>query len=137
MVQRRIGEEIDHTAAGASFGIGSTPDDPPDSSVLDRARAHGAGLQRHIEITARQAVIAQRLSGRPHGLDFGMRGRVMQADRVIEPTSNHRAVSNHNRTDWHFTQSASPSRLIDRQLHECSVGFGLTASGGLSGCHRA
>ena len=50
--------------------------DPADAREGDRGGAHGAGFERHVEVAAGQALVAQRLAGPADGEHFGMRGGI-------------------------------------------------------------
>src|SRR2546423_208593 len=63
MVQTALSEQIDYRPACARFWIARTVNDPRDSCVKHRARAHCAWLERAIQRAIDEPIIATR-SGR-------------------------------------------------------------------------
>ena len=102
MVQTPFGKQIDYAAARTSLGIGSTVDQPRDTRMDDRAGAHGAGFQRHVQRTAGQAVVAQMQSGSAERANFGMSGRIVAAYRRIRAAADDFTILYNYRTYRHF-----------------------------------
>src|SRR6266849_1314739 len=63
-------KQIHDAAAGAGLGVGRAIHEPRDARMHDGARAHGAGLERHVERAAFQTVVAEFLSRFAQGLDL-------------------------------------------------------------------
>ena len=62
----------------AAFGIGRAEIKPADAGEGDGRGAHGARLERHIEIAVDQPLAAELRAGRADGKQLGMRRRVAQ-----------------------------------------------------------
>ena len=56
---RGSANRFDDAAARAGFRIGRAEDEPPDARMHDRPGAHGARLERHVQIAVGQAVVAR------------------------------------------------------------------------------
>ena len=59
MIEPRLGEQIDDAAARAGLRIGRAEHQPANARVHDRAGAHRARLDRHIQLAAGKPVIAE------------------------------------------------------------------------------
>jgi 23S rRNA pseudouridine2605 synthase len=68
---------------GPALGIVGPPDHAADAGVADGPGAHGAGLKRHIEGQAGEAVVSKFRSRSAQGDNLGMGGRVMGSDGAI------------------------------------------------------
>ena len=80
------GRLVEHARAvldAAALGIGSAEIEPADTRERDGSRAHGAGLQRHVEIAAGEPFLAEHRAGGADGQQLGMRGRVFQLARAV------------------------------------------------------
>ena len=55
MVQANIGGQAEQRMTGARFGIGGSIDHSRNTSLHDRAGAHGARFQRHIQRAVEQS----------------------------------------------------------------------------------
>ena len=60
VVEARLGEHVDHAARGARLRVGRAVDDARDAREDDRARAHRARLERHVERRVEDAPGAER-----------------------------------------------------------------------------
>ena len=67
-----LGEEVCHRAAAARLDVGGTVHHPLDAAVDDGAAAHGAGFQRHEQLTLPQPPAAQLFAGRVNGQQLGV-----------------------------------------------------------------
>lgn len=97
-----VGKQINDASAGACLGIGGTEHHPFDSSVLNRARAHDARLQRDIKLTSWEPIIFQRKAGIAKRLHLRMRTGIVASNRVVMPATNDATVANHDRSDRHL-----------------------------------
>ena len=89
----------------------------PDACQGQSARAHGAGLQGDIEITADQPLAAQDFGCGAHHHHFGMGGRIMIAQNPITRTGNHPAIAHQNSADRHFSGLSRLFCLKKSQIH--------------------
>ena len=82
VVEARLAEDVEHAARGARLRIGRSVDDARHSSEHDRARAHRARLQGHIEDRVGNAPAADPLRGLAQRQHLGMGGGVGRAARA-------------------------------------------------------
>ena len=66
------GEQVGHRAAAARLGVCRTVHHPLDPAVDDGPAAHGAGFQRHEQLTLPQPPAAQLFARRVDGQQLGM-----------------------------------------------------------------
>ena len=121
VVQLGMVKQVEHRARHPGARVRCTKHHAVHPGVQQGAAAHGAGLQRHIERAAVQAVIAQhpgRFAQRHH---FGMRRGVVADDRGIAARRNHSAVFDHHRAHGHFACCASLAGLLQGQAHPVRV----------------
>ena len=74
VVETRLGEDVEDRAGGAGLRVGGAVDDARDAAEHDRARAHRARLERHVEHRLEQPPGAER-AGAPRGSRSSRRGR--------------------------------------------------------------
>ena len=65
--------------------------DPPHTGEGDRGGAHGAWLQRDVQVAIANALAAPRRTGRANGDDLGMGRRVVPFHGAIAAFADHRA----------------------------------------------
>ena len=116
-----LAEQVQHRARCAAFGIRRGIDHTLQPSVERRARAHGAWLQRDMQFTAIQTVIAQREGGFADRLHFGMRARVLPGDGGVAAASDDLAVLDDHRADGYFALGLCKAGLLQRGAHPNGV----------------
>jgi hypothetical protein len=121
VVQAWLVQQVEHRAEGTGLGVRRAKDHTGDAGMQHRSGTHGAGFQGHVELAAIESVIAQRQCSRAHGIDLGMRRRVMTGDRRVSPHPHNASILDHHGADRHFTISQSKLRLFQRQRHECLI----------------
>ena len=92
----------------AALGVRGAVIEPAQAGERDRARAHGAGLEGHIEIAADQPLGAEprrRLADDQH---FRMRGRIAEFPGAVSSARDHDAVANQRRADRRFAARLRP-----------------------------
>ncbi len=117
VIQAGFGEQVDDAAGGAGLRIARAENHAFDARMHDRAGAHGAGFQGHIQGATGQAVVAQTGRRVTQGHDFSMRRRIVPTDGLIETATDDLAIADNQRTHRHFTGSAGFARQIERQCH--------------------
>src|SRR5262249_23820049 len=111
--------EIAHAVLDrAALGIGGAVIDPSDAGERDRRRAHGAGLERHVEIAVGQPLAAQRLRRAADRHHLGMRGRIAIGKRAIAGLRDQIAVAHDHAADRHLAGVGGRVRLVEREIHE-------------------
>ena len=117
VIEPRLGEEIDHRSAGAGLGIRRTVDDPRDPRVEDRTGTHRARLDRHVEVAARQPVIAEGAAGVAQRRDLGMRRRIGTGDRRVAAAADDDAFLNDDSAHRNLATRARRARQRERLAH--------------------
>ena len=90
---------FERAAERSGARVGGGEEHARDPGLHDGSRAHGAGLQGHVEIRAGKAVVPGRAGRRPQRFDLGVGGRIARADGPIPPRAELEAVPHHHRTD--------------------------------------
>ncbi len=95
--------------------------DPCDPGVDHRPHTHLARLDGNVERRAGQPVIRQTCRRLPQRDDFGVGGRIVAADRLVEPGSHDRRAEDDDSADRDLTTFAGLDRLVERRPHETLV----------------
>lgn len=122
MMAGRLGEEARPVLDGAPLGIGRAPIEPAQAGEGDRRRAHGAGLERHIEVAADEPLRAQRVAGGADRQNLGMRRRIPQFERPVAGTGQDEAIAQDDRADRHFPARTRGAGLVQGQSHGIDTG---------------
>jgi hypothetical protein len=88
MVEPLNGKEVDDAAMDAGLGVAGAVDQASNARLQQCAGTHHARLEGHEQLAAGQAVVAQIARSIAQGGNFGVRRRIMVADRRIEATAN-------------------------------------------------
>jgi 23S rRNA pseudouridine2605 synthase len=96
-----------------------------DSGMGDGARAHRAGFQRDIEVTAVEPFVAELRRGRPNRYNLRMRGGIVRFARAVMAFGHDRPVLDDDRTDRHFAPIGGDPGKVERAAH----GFGKQERG--------
>ena len=81
-VEARLAEHVEHAAGGAGLRVGRAVDDARHPRPHDRARAHRAGLDRHVQDGVGDPPAAELRAGLAQRQHLGVRGRVRRAARA-------------------------------------------------------
>jgi 23S rRNA pseudouridine2605 synthase len=102
-----------------ALGIRSPEHQPPDPSVADRPRAHGARLQRHVQPKPGQTVIAALFRRHANGADLSVGGGIVQADRGVASDGDDlaRRRIEHNRAHGGLSGQSSRLRSVKGDAH--------------------
>ena len=114
----RRGEKPHAVVHRAALRIGRAVVEPPDARERNRGRAHGAGLERHVEIAVGQPLGAERGGGLPDRQHLGMRGRIAVAQGAVAGARDHGAVAHDHAADRHLVGGLRRRRLGERVIHE-------------------
>ena len=102
---------------GAALGVGRGEIEPADARERDRARAHGAGLQRHVEVAVDQPLGADRLRGGAQRQHLGMGRGVAVGQRAIARRRDHPPIPGHDGPDGDFAPGRGGARLGEGDAH--------------------
>src|SRR5690606_25547171 len=83
VIQPLAAYDVEHRSAGAGLRIRRRIHGPRDPRVHERAGAHRARPERYVERRARQAIVADPLSGRAQREHLRVSARVVLADRRV------------------------------------------------------
>ena len=86
------------------------------------ADAHIARFECHVEICAREPVVAQFGRGIAHCLDLGMRRRVRRRDRPVPALADDFSVERYDRANRYLALLLGAARQLQRPAHEILVG---------------
>ena len=81
---------------GAAFRVWRAEIEPADAGEGDGRGAHGAGLERDIEIAAGEPLAAELGAGLPDGDELGVCGRVVELKRAVAGACQHLARGAHH-----------------------------------------
>src|SRR5262249_43891870 len=85
----RGGEEPHPALDRAALGVDGAVIDPSDAGERDRRRAHGAGLERDVEIAVGEPLAAERRCRPPDRHHLGMRGRIALGEGAVAGLRDH------------------------------------------------
>src|SRR5450755_675047 len=102
----------------AALGVGRAVIEPADARERDRARAHGAGLQRDVEVAIDQPLGADDLGRLPDRHDFRMRGGIAIGQGPVGGRGDDLVIPDDDASDRHFAGFSSIFRRFQRQIHE-------------------
>ena len=108
----------------ATLGVCRPIIEPRDPRVGNRARTHGAGLQRHPQVASRQTKVMKARRSGAHRNHFRMGGRVAIAATAILPLANDDAVACHHRADRHLVRRLRRARQFKGAAHRRWQGKG-------------
>jgi len=128
VVQPRFRRKIDDAAARAGFRVGRRIHQALNARVKNRADAHRARLQCHIQGAIQQTVIGQMHPGCAHRHDFGMRGGIGGGNRAVITAPDDDAIAHHHRADWYLAAILRLLRKLQCGLHEISIAPGFQIS---------
>ncbi len=84
--------DVEDAARGAGPRVGGAEHETADACMDHRARAHRAGLERHVKRRVEQAVGPERLSGRAQRDHLGVRAGIVRANRLVPALGDDRPV---------------------------------------------
>ena len=93
VVEAGLAEDVEHAARGARLRIGRPVDDARHASEHDRARAHRARLQGHVEDRVGDAPAAEPLRGLAHRQHLGMGGGIGAQLALVARRGEHLALA--------------------------------------------
>ena len=98
-IREILHEQIHHAAAGAHGLIPGAVPHPLHPGIQNRSGTHGAGFQRHIELTFIQPPCPQRFIGLGNGLHLRMGGRRLLLLPPVPPSAHDPAVTDNDAPD--------------------------------------
>jgi len=101
-----------------TLGVGGAVIEPADSGKRDGGRAHGAGLERDIEIAIDQPLAADLVGGSTNGENFGVGGRIAIGESAVPGGGNDLAVPHDDAADRHLPGCAGVFGRFQGQIHE-------------------
>jgi len=97
-----MAEHVHQRTRRAGFFIPRAKNQGSDSAMYHRPRTHHAGLQRDVQGGIEQAIVLQHQSALAKRHNFGVRGRIVAANRTVPAFPNHLVVINQHGTYGHF-----------------------------------
>jgi len=96
---------------GAGLGIAAGEGERGDARLDHRPHAHGARLERDVDLGADQPVGAEPPRGTAQHQDLGMSRRIVGADRLVAGACQHFAAGDDHGADRHFAAAPRALRL--------------------------
>lgn len=121
VVTGRLAEDTRAVFHTAALRIISPKNQPANARKRYGLRAHGAGLQGHIQVAVGQTRCFQFFRRRPERQNFGMARRITILLHTVGGTCQDAARGHldHNRSDRHFTVGRGETRFFQRLRHIC------------------
>ncbi|MPM32197.1 hypothetical protein SDC9_78756 [bioreactor metagenome] len=117
MVKTFILEQVHQRTSRPAFQVGCTIIDFLDPRQQDRAAAHRARLQGHIELRFLEPPILLECIGLPDRCHFRMRRRIIRHFAFIVAAPDDFTFPDDHRSDRHFPYGRSLFRLLDGFPH--------------------
>src|SRR5262249_11525147 len=114
----RRGKEAHAAFDRTALGIGRAVIESADARERDRAGAHGAGLERDIEVAIGEPLRADPFGSLTYGQHFRMRGRIAISQGAVARGCDHLVVPDDHAADRHFAGFAGGFGRLQRQIHE-------------------
>lgn len=121
VVQLGAGEELEAGTKGAAFGVIGGVDEAGNARLDDRTGTHGAGLEGDVENGASKAMVAEEARGFPKDDDFGVRGRIVIANRAIARAHENGIVVDEYGADGDFAGVGRGAGFVESKLHIVEV----------------
>ena len=117
MVDHRLGEQVDHAADGAALRVGGAVDESRDPCQGDRAGAHRAGLEGHVDGGLEQSPATQplrRLAQREH---LGVGGRIAAQLSLVASRPQDLVAARDHGADRDVAVRRGPLGQLQGRLH--------------------
>jgi hypothetical protein len=121
VVEPRLGEDVEDAARRARLRVGRRVDHARHAREDDRARAHRARLERHVERAVEDAPRAEVRGGGAQGEHLGVRGRVLAQLALVVAGADHLAVVDDDGADRDVVVRERQLRLGEREAHVALV----------------
>ena len=119
---RPITGQIEQAAASARLGIPGSEHDAGRARLQERADAHGAWLECHIQCGRREAVIVLSGGRGAQRHDLCMRSWITAGNGSVPSFADGFIADDHQRTDRHLTLPRGTMRQFERSPHVFNVG---------------
>ena len=123
MVDHRLGEQVDHASHGASLRVGGAVDESRDPCQGDGARAHRAGLERHVDGGLEQSPATQPLRPLAQGEHLGVGGRIAAQLSLVSSRPQNLVAARHHGADGDVTVRRGPLGQLQGRLHVAPIGL--------------
>ena len=124
MVQPGMVEHLHDAADGSGLGVARAEDEPRNARMDDGSGAHGAGLQRDVELAAAEPVVAQRARGLAQGHDLRVGRGVAGGDHLV-PAASHDLVRSQTTTAPTGTSPATSAIRASRSASSIQQFVGI------------
>src|SRR6516165_3217892 len=118
MMARRRGEELDAVIDRAALRIGGAVVKSPHAGESDGAGAHGARLERDIEVAILEPLGVKKRARLPDRHDFGVGCWIAVSDHPVAGAGDRFALAHDDAADRHLAAAASGASLVERYVHE-------------------
>jgi hypothetical protein len=121
VVEARLPEHVENAAGGARLRVGGAVDDPREARQDDRAGAHRARLEGHVEDRVRNPPPPEIRSGLAEREDLGVRRGVSPKLALVSRRGEHLPLSHDHGADRDVVVIGGTLRLAQRETHELLV----------------
>src|ERR1035437_5487080 len=115
-------EDLEHGVHSAGLSIFRSVNQAANSCKGYSARAHRAGLNRHVEIAVEQAIVPDGRSGLPQRKDLGVCRGIVGGERAVASPAHDSSLAHYDRSYGNLAQRQRTLRFTERFLHPESVG---------------
>src|SRR5258707_6122943 len=124
MIERGCVEDLHTRANRATLRFVCAINQAGNACLNQRARAHGAWLDRHIDRCADESMIAGLTRGLAQSDDFRMRGRVTIGDGAIARGGENAFFQHNQGPHWYLPAERGRLRLNDCHMHVFKIDHG-------------
>ena len=117
-----LGEKPHAVVDRAALRVARAVIHPPQPRERDRARAHRARFQRHIEVAAGQPFAADQRRRGAQRQHFGVGGGVAVGQGAVAGGRDDHAIPHDHAADRHFAGGLRRAGSGERLIHECGRG---------------
>ncbi len=117
--------DLHYRVHGASFRVVCSVYEAANTSMNQRARAHGARFNCNKQIAVSQAVVTNGSTSLTQGDDLGVAGGIRIADVAIPSAADDTAITHDDRAYWHFSGLKRPLGAPQGFFHPKLVGMGF------------
>jgi hypothetical protein len=108
---------VHHCVHGSGFRVISTINQPPNTGMYERSRAHGAWLDCSKQVTVAQAMVADHSTCLSESDHFSMSGGIVVSQVAVPASADDLAPVNNYRAYGNFAAIERTLRAAQRLLH--------------------
>src|SRR5215469_9256377 len=118
MMAARRSKKLHAIFDGPALGVGSAIIEAANPCERQRGRAHGAGLERDVDVADVETLGAEPMGGVTDGDHLGVRRGVAFGQRAIAGARNHFLAAHQHTADRDLAASTGLTRLFEGHIHK-------------------